>query len=176
MILPLICLKGINMDTTVTLQPPFEYYWWLILVGIVFLAGAIVLFLMAINRLSATRQPKKKKTAPVIKRPDQRNLTMIKDKYTKQIQALLTSYQRKQITKRDGYQRLSLLIRGFVTDATGINVENYTKTEIKGFNIKSLDSLMDEYYIPEFGEKERSRNREFGVSCNKTIKVIKTWK
>jgi hypothetical protein len=164
------------MDTTVTLQPPFEYYWWFIIIGAAFLAGAIVLFFLGFKKLYANRQVRKKNDMPAIKKPTRASLVSIKDRYTRQLQDLMTSYANNKISKRDGYQRLSLLIRGFVTDATGINVENYTKTEIASYGIKSLDSLMNEYYIPEFAEMERAQNRDFGLSCNKTLKVIKSWK
>ena len=164
------------MVTTVTLQSPFEYYWWLLIIWLIFLAGAVTFFFLVFKKLNLKRPSKTKLDAPEIKKPSKGTLVQIKDRYTRQLQELMTSYANKQISKRDGYQRLSLLIRGFVSDATGINVENYTKTEILSFGYKSLDSLMNEYYIPEFAEGERAHNRDFTASCNKTLKVIKSWR
>ena len=60
-------------------------------------------------------------------------------------------------------------------EATGINVENYTKAEIKVFGIKHLDNLMEEYYVPEFAEDEKAQNRDFANSCNTALGVIRTW-
>ena len=164
------------MVTTVTLQPPFEYYWWLIIIGILLLLGACTLCFLAFRRLYLQRPKKPKEAPPIIVRPTPQTLLEIKKKYTEQINILLDSYNKKSISKRDAYQRLSILIRGFVTDATGINVENYTKTEIQGFGIKSLDNLMNEYYIPEFGETERAKSKNFTASGNKTLKVIQSWR
>ncbi|MCR5556619.1 MAG: hypothetical protein K6F75_03545 [Butyrivibrio sp.] len=135
-----------------------------------------MLFFLALKRLNLKRSAKKKLNIPDYKRPDRGSLVLIKDRYTRQLQELMTSYTNKKISKREGYQRLSLLIRGFVSDATGINVENYTKTEILNCGYKSLDSLMNEYYVPEFAEGERAQNRDFAASCNKTMKVIKSWR
>ena len=164
------------MVTTVTLQPPFEYYWWLIIIGMLFLVGAGLLTFFALRKLFLQRPRQSGKEKPVIIKPTPQSLAVIKQKYSEQLQGLMTAYANKTISKRDGYQRLSLLIRGFVTDATGINVEIYTKTEIQEFGIKSLDNLMNEYYIPEFGEAERAKTRDFTASCNKTLKVIQSWK
>ena len=164
------------MVTTVTLQPPFEYYWWLILIGVIFLLGAGALLFLAFRKLFLQKPRKAGKEKPVMIKPTPQSLAVIKQKYTEQLRALMDSYAKKTVSKRDGYQRLSLLIRGFVTDVTGINVEIYTKTEIQDFGIKSLDNLMNEYYIPEFGEAERAKTRDFTASCNKTLKVIQSWK
>ena len=164
------------MVTTVTLQPPFEYYWWLIFIGIVFLLGGAILFLLAFKKLYKNRPAKAGNNMPAIKKPAKASLTSIKDKYEKQLKNLINNYKSKQLSKRDGYQRLSILIRGFVTDVTGINVANYTKTEIQGYGLKSLDTLMNEYYVPEFAEAERAKDRDFLLSCNRTLKVIKSWR
>ena len=60
-------------------------------------------------------------------------------------------------------------------EATGLNVENYTKSEIKAFGIRQLDRLMEEYYIPEFAEDERARDKDFVSSCNKALGVVRAW-
>ena len=48
-------------------------------------------------------------------------------------------------------------------------------TEIKAFGIKSLDKLMNEYYVPEFAEDEKSREKNFLQSCDKSLGVIRKW-
>ncbi len=164
------------MVTTVTLQPPFEYYWWLIIIGIAFLAGAAVLFCFAFKKLFKNRPVKGDGNMPEIKKPDKASLPTIKERYEKQLKNLISSYANKQISKRDGYQRLSILIRGFVTEVTGINVANYTRAEIQSYGLKSLDTLMNEYYVPEFAEAERAKDKDFLLSCNRTMKVIKSWR
>ncbi|MBQ7613630.1 MAG: phage holin family protein [Butyrivibrio sp.] len=164
------------MVTTVTLQPPFEYYWWFIIIGIVLFIGAAFLFILAMMKLRKINPPERNSNLPPIRKPARASLTSIKDRYEKQLKDLINSYANKQVSKREGYQRLSILIRGFVTDATGINVANYTKAEIHSYGLKNLDSLMDEYYVPEFAEEERAKNKDFLLSCNRTLKVIKSWR
>ncbi len=161
------------MVTTVSLQPPFEYYWWVIVIAILLMAGAVALCIYVLSKVISAKKAMQKKA--VIKTPPPRMLMDIKNHYMLQLQGLMNLYSSKQITKREAYQRLSLLIRGFVHESTGLNVENFTKSEIKAFGIKQLDQLMEEYYIPEFAEEEKSQNRDFNGSYQATLGVIKAW-
>ena len=165
------------MVTTVKLQHPFEYSWWVTLIAVVLgliALSAIVFFL--IKLFSALR---KKKEAP---RPVARKITMspemiarVKTQYIGKVQALLGSYNQNRIAKREGYQQLSAIIREFVHEVTGINVENFTIREVKAFGIKKLDTLMEEYYVPEFAEDEKAQDKDFLQSCNRAMGVIKAW-
>lgn len=116
-----------------------------------------------------------KKKNSAIQIPPPKKLFEIKNDYTVKMESLAATYANKQIDKRAAYQRLSLLIRGFVHDATGLNVENFTKSEIRAFGIRQLDRLMEEYYIPEFAEDERARDKDFMSSCNKALGVVRAW-
>ena len=164
------------MVTTVTLRPPFEYYWWIILIAAVIGVVALFLLITALFRIIKIYIREKNAGKPVIKKPTRRELAIIKKDYTGRLSALAAAYNSKSIDMRNAYQRLSIEIRGFVAETTGINVDNYTKSEIKAIGIVPLDKLMDEYYIPEFGEDERSRGRDFMASCNRTLGVVKSWR
>ncbi|MDC7294749.1 MULTISPECIES: hypothetical protein [unclassified Butyrivibrio] len=163
------------MVTTVTLQAPFEYSWWVILLGIVLLAAAGVCFFFFYRMLKAYLPERQKKEVPKIKRLSPQELFALKRKYEGQLQGLLRTYSGNQIEKREAYQDLSMLIREFVRDATGIHVENYTVKEIKSLGIRRLDMLMDEYYVPEFAEEFRAKNKDFITSVNTALGVIRTW-
>jgi hypothetical protein len=162
------------MVTTVSLQPPFEYYWWVVLIAILLAAACIAILVYVIRKLLKIEGFIRKKN-PAIHVPPPRKLYEIKNDYTEQMERLAATYANRQIDKRAAYQRLSLQIRGFVHEATGLNVENYTKSEIKAFGIRQLDRLMEEYYIPEFAEDERSRDKDFMSSCNKALGVVRAW-
>ena len=163
------------MVTTVTLQPPFEYYWWVILIAAILAAAAIAIVLYVLNKYFHIFSKLFSKPKSQIKTPPSKLLYQIKEDYIGQLQQLSLAYGSKSMDKRTAYQRLSLLIRGFVKEATGINVENYTKAEIKAFGIRHLDNLMEEYYVPEFAEEERASGRDFVNSCNIALGVIRTW-
>lgn len=163
------------MVTTVTLQHPFEYSLWVfalaLLLVVVFAVGAFF-FVRDFLKLI----PKKEKTdLPKIKRLTPQELFALKREYEGQLQGLLRTYAGNQIEKREAYQDLSMLIREFVCDATGIHVENYTVKEIKALGMKKLDMLMAEYYVPEFAEEFRAKNKDFNTSCNTALGVIRSW-
>ncbi len=162
------------MVTTVSLQAPFEFYLWVVLIAIAMLAGAIVTALYVAKKLFKIEGFFKKKN-PALHIPPAKKLFEIKNDYTAQMERLAATYANSQIDKRAAYQKLSLLIRGFVHDATGLNVENFTKSEIKAFGIRQLDRLMEEYYVPEFAEDERARDKDFMSSCNKALGVVRAW-
>lgn len=164
------------MVTTVKLQNPFEFSWWVILVTALFLAAALAIATYLIIKLIKSRPEKKKaqKPAPVrVMTPAL--LFAIKNQYLGKVMTLQKDYNAQKLDKREGYQKLSLLIRGFVHEVTGINVENYTKKEIKAMGIVKLDALMEEYYVPEFAEDEKARNKDFKVSCDRAMGVIRSW-
>ncbi len=163
------------MVTTVSLRGPFEYYWWVLAVAGVFLIVAVVLFILAHMKYMAGRPKKLQNPSKLIRRPLPVNLMMIKDNYSKRLQELGDAYSNKRVGRREAYQRLSALIRGFVSEATGIDVLHYTREEIKAFGIKSLDGLMKEYYVPEFAEDEKIKDRNFSISCRNALEVIRKW-
>ncbi len=141
--------------------------------------GAIALTAIVFFLIKVFKALRKKKEAP---RPAATKIAMspdmiyrVKNQYIGKVQALLNSYSQKKIDKREGYQQLSALIREFVHEVTGINVENFTIKEVKAFGIKKLDVLMEEYYVPEFAEDEKAKDKDFAESCNKAVGVIKAW-
>ena len=162
------------METTVTLQAALGYSWWLYLISAVLLVAAIVVFLNALKTHQEAQQADGVKEIKV-KTPAPRSVLNAKNKHLAQINALLNEYKAGSITKRTGYQRLSLIIRSFVHETTGINVENCTLREIESLGIQGLNELMKEYYVPEFGEDRRSQNADLSKSCKKTMGVISSW-
>ena len=164
------------METTVTLQPPFEYSLWVLVVFGVLLIAGIVLLVLALRKLKSNAPVQEvAQDQPVYKNPGQITLYNAKRKYVSQIQQLLADYSGKKISKRDGYQKLSLIIRGFVHDTTRIDVTKCTLKDLKALKIPKLDTLIEEYYVPEFGEDARSVNSSLEASCNKAMGVIKSW-
>ncbi len=164
------------METTVTLQPPFEYALWVLIVGVVITIAAIALFIAAVVLIKKNRPiTVANSNSPVYRQAAPRIVLDAKRRYCMQIQEILNSYEQNTITKREGYQRLSLIIRGFVHETTGINVENCTLIEIKKLGIPQLNELIQEYYVPEFAEDDRSGSAKLNGSCNRAMGVIKAW-
>ena len=76
------------------------------------------------------------------------------------------------ITSRKAYQELSMTIRLFVYELTGVEVQSYTLKEIKKLNIPVLYELIKEYYDPEFSKLSKGNIK---LSIDKTRGVIQRW-
>ncbi|WP_026656911.1 hypothetical protein [Butyrivibrio sp. AE3003] len=165
------------METTVTLRPPFEYSIWVLLVGIVIFAAFLFMFVWVLLRILGIER---NQSDPSAKKENRFSISsgyqyIMKQKYIAQIQMLKNDYKNGKVSQREGFQRLSLLIRGFIHDVTGINVETATIRDVKKLGIKHLDKLMEEYYVPEFAEDGRPISKELSESCETAMGVIRTW-
>lgn len=164
------------MVTTVKLQDPFEYSWYVVLMAVILGIIVIALFtyvIVSLLKLRKLREAKKPRYTKIKMSPEV--LWRMKQNYMMRIQALFDGYRNGAISKRDGYQKLSAVIRSFVHEVTGINVENFTVKEVKAMGIRKLDVLMEEYYVPEFAEDEKAEQKDFAASCNVAIGVIRSW-
>ena len=165
------------METTVTLRPPFEYSLWVFLVGIIIFAAFLFVFIKVLLKILGIE---KKDGVATDKSENHFSISsghqyIVKQKYIAQIQLLKNDYKNGKVSQREGFQRLSLLIRGFIHDVTGINVETATIRDVKKLGIKHLDKLMEEYYVPEFAEDGRPISKELSESCETAMGVIRTW-
>ena len=164
------------MVTTVKLQNPFEYSWWVTLIAVLLgllALSALIFFLIKLFSALRKKEASKPVARKIVMSPEM--VARLKTQYIGRVQALLDSYKQNMNDKREGYQQLSALIREFVHEVTGINVENFTIREVKAFGIKKLDTLMEEYYVPEFAEDEKAQDKDFLQSCNRAMGVIKAW-
>ena len=163
------------MVTTVELQNPMEYSLWVSIIAGLLIIIAVVYFIYFIIRLilKKNKDAEKKSAVPVTPRPIAASL--LKDKYIRRVQDIKKQYMGKNIGIRDGYQELSVVIREFVHEETGINVESLTAAEIRAKGIGKLDRLMEEYYVPEFAEDEKIKGKDLPRSCDTAEEVIRSW-
>lgn len=164
------------MVTTVKLQDAFEYSWWVAPIAAIFFIAALVLLIYIGRKIYDMREKKVARPPAAIRiQMSPQLLQRMKFQYINKIQKLMNDYQGGRFDKREGYQQLSAIIRGFVHEATGINVETLTAIEVKRLGIQKLDILMEEYYVPEFAEDERGKDKDLVLSCNTAMGVIKSW-
>ena len=159
------------MKTSVELQDPMSYYLVWLIVAIV--AVAAVLFIQIFFRILLKDQLRKKKEkTPKIRPPKKKPLSVLKWEYMQRLDHLERGIMAGSFTKRRAYQDLSMLIRSFVTDATGIKVQNYSLQEIQRVGIPGLTALVQEYYEPEFARQSMADIR---ASLFRTRKAIELW-
>lgn len=154
------------MQVSVNLQGPFSYSILPLLV--------IILLIIILTVIYHIMKNKKKNNYALIeiKDIDEKDLRLIKQKYINELYKMERLLNENAMSIREAYQSLSVIIRYFVYEVTGIEVLNYTLKEIKKVNMPELYELIQEYYVPEFAEKSTGDAQS---SIEKTRKVIEKW-
>lgn len=155
------------MQISVELQEVFSYMPVFIMALCAVCGGALILFW---PKRKTKRQPKPSIPKPV--KPSAQNLTAIKQKYMAVLTGLEQKRSNNQLTDRQAFQELSLAVRSFVFEATGIRVQNYTLAEIKAANLPRLYQLIEQCYVPEFAAKD---GRTVYEIIHQARKVVEEW-
>ena len=158
------------MKTTVELQDPFNYLIIWVIIAVLFI-GAVIFAQIYFRKKLGDRLKREKKLR--IKRITEATLEGKKKKYIGELIFIESDLMQNKINIRQAYQRISLTIRMFVYEVTGIKVQKYTLSEIRRVNIPQLTQLVREYYEPEFARETRADIR---ASLLKTRKLIEGWR
>ena len=154
------------MELKTELQEMFSYSFIPIIIIFIILVCLIIFTILFIK--------KTKKQNIIIKQIiPKKDINIIKNDYLSRINNLLNDINNKKVSNRKAYQQLSVLIRNFIYEATGIKVQNYSLEEIKITSIPYLYDLIYEFYDPEFNKISTSSIKD---SINKTVSVIQKWK
>ncbi len=151
------------MQVAIELSPMFSYSLLIILIIVVIIILLIIFY------------PKKKKNNTTVTNviiPSEKDIQKIKNKYLTEIKRLAINFNENKISNRMAFQQLSLIIRNFIHEATNIQVQNYTLSEIKQINMPILYELVSEYYDPEFCKISKGNVLQ---SIAKTKEVIEKW-
>lgn len=163
-------MKRGNMKTSVKLQEPFSYAIWpVIVVGVIFAGYVIYLFVR--KRMESVKH-KKATEGQVVRQQTKKDIAKIKLRYIEKLEKIKSGLYNKELTAREAYQRMSMCIRKFVYEVTGIKVQNYTLEDIRQLNMPVLEELIMEYYIPEFAIESIDNSVE---SIEKTKRAIEKW-
>lgn len=157
------------MESSVSLKEPFSYALWpLIVTGVLAFAAIAYLVVWRVMRLYA-----KKKSMPVKALRVPADAGRIKEKYIAELDSIYMDFTQQKTDIRKAYQRMSVCIRRFVHEATGIRVQNCTLGDIGKMNMPMLYSLVKEYYAPEFAEHSEG---DVIDSLIKTRSLIERWR
>lgn len=151
------------MQTGVELQEPFSYS----LIPIILLF--LILFLPFIICLFKKYFIKNNSNYVVNNYSD---LNVIKLKYLNKLDELERMLDSNDITNRKAFQELSLLIRSFIKEISGLDVTTCVLSDIRKMNIPVVYELIEEYYSPEFAKISKGNIRS---SISKTRGVIYRW-
>lgn len=157
------------MKTSITLQEPFSYSIFPIIVVGALAAFYGLYFFVSIIRKRHKKKPINQVTRKVIPVADMKT---IKIKYLTELENIKQALWSGQITTRDAYQKMSLCIRHFVYEVTGIQVQNCTLQDIRQLHMPDLEALITEYYAPEFAITSIGDST---ASLERTKRVIELW-
>ena len=156
---------------SVELQDPLSYHILVPVLAALLMIVALAVCLVIFLRFRPIRAPKERKIEIV--RPAPATLEEIRRRYLQELMMLRTQAAGGAIERRQAYQRLSKLIRGFVQETTGIEVQNYSLSEIRKLGIVPLTDLMSEYYEPEFALRSAANLIQ---SLDRTQGVVQAWR
>lgn len=157
------------MKTSVTLQEPFSYSLLpIVVLSVLVLSYGIYLFCSHVHK----KDKKKTVQKPACKPTSRAELALIKQKYLAELENIRQSAYEKQITTRETYQNMSRCIRQFVYEVTGIKVQNYTLFDIQQLHMPHLESLIAEFYHPEFAVISQG---DSDAAYQKAKRVIELW-
>lgn len=155
------------MPTSINLEEPFSYSLYPIIIII------LVIFILTIYLILITKKKNNNNNIPkpiIINTP--KDINFIKTKYLKKLDIINEKLEKNNISNRVAYQKLSIIIRYFTYEVTGIKLQNCTLEDIKKINIPQVYNLVNEYYNEEFSKYPSGNVKE---SIQKTRKVIEKW-
>jgi len=100
------------------------------------------------------------------------DLAALKNKYIALIDEAATEHQQNKLTARQTHQKLSLIVRFFVFEATGFPAQVMTLSDIERRNFPTLQSTIAAYYPDEF---EALLKGNVTVSVTKAKDMVTTW-
>ncbi|MDE5779535.1 MAG: hypothetical protein K2I10_13705 [Lachnospiraceae bacterium] len=160
------------MPVSVSLQKMFSYS---LLLFVVILVISLIIVIVALVVYFSSR---KKTEKPAQKKPIQETVQPVtgkaqfRHKYLAQLDSLENSCQNQEITVREAYQHLSLIVRHFVYEMTGKRVQYATLEELKGADMPALYDMIKYCYAQEFSPESTSNIYD---ALHRARKVIQEW-
>lgn len=160
------------METTITLQEPFSYSLWPIMILLVILFFSMIIFMaISVNRKNKHKDTNSRRKAKEIIH-ETPTLEQVKQQYMSALTDLKQQYMDETVSERICYQKLSSMLRQFVSSVSGNDITNMTLTEIRHQGLKQVEQLISEYYEPEFSREAKS---DIEGAIERTKKVIEEW-
>lgn len=138
-----------------------------LVIGVLLLALVAAWFVFAV-RFSRTRVP-----APAIEPPKRREpLGRLQAKYGAMIDEVQAEWQAGRLTERAVHSRLSLLLRFFASEASGIDAQVMSLADLRRAPLPRVAGAVEHYYPPAF-QKEHPGDPEAAVGLAR--EVVRTW-
>ena len=98
-------------------------------------------------------------------------LTRLREDYTRQIDLVLERAASGEITQRRAHQQLSVLVRHFVQEVSGIHAPTMTLTELnaRGARLTPVSEVVGTLYPGEFGPRETATLAGAGAVAKQVV-------
>lgn len=148
---------------------PVQYQWWIVylLVGLFLLALVVAWYVFAV-RFARTRVPRPAAEAPKPRVP----LGRLQAKYGAMIDEVLAESQAGRLSERAVHSRLSLLLRFFASEASGIDAQVMTLADLRNAPLPRVTGAVEQYYPPAF-QAAHPGDPEAAVETAR--EVVRTW-
>lgn len=148
------------------LYGPFAFQpWWALGVALLFIIGLTFYFMWLWTRPRGILAP----PPPPPRRVDVRTL---KQKYLAMIDEVAAEHAAGDLTARELSQRLSLVLRFFAHESTGVVAEVMTLSDLAEADLPTVHGAVAEYYPSSF---QRTARKDPDEAIEIARRVVSTW-
>lgn len=144
----------------------YEYFVVYLLIGFGFLA-LIAAWYVFVVRFSRTRLPR-----PVIATARPRELRRLQQKYLSLIDEVDSEFRAGRLSERGLASRLSLLLRFFAHESSGVDAQVMTLTDLRSARLPEVTGAVEQFYPPAFREQHEG---DPGAAVATAREVVTTW-
>lgn len=148
--------------------PPIGYAWFWPAIGVLLLLSVagwlgFVFFWTRKSKIGSASTP--------IPLPPRR-LPSVRAKYSALIEDIAAQYHRGEIDAREANQQLSVAVRGFTREVTGLSSDRMTLAELRTVGLPPLEAAVAFFYPAEFGLES---SPQVGESVALAHQVVRAW-
>jgi hypothetical protein len=148
---------------------PAQYEWWALYLAIgLALVALVVAWYVFVVRFSRTRVPRRVVEA----RRAPAELGVLQRKYAGLIDEVGAEHRSGRLTERQVASRLSLLLRFFVSEASGVEAQVMTLSDLRHAHLPTVTGAVEQYYPPAF-RPESPSDAEAAVATAR--EVVLSW-
>ncbi|AJT41111.1 hypothetical protein [Psychromicrobium lacuslunae] len=145
--------------------PPLDYAaLWLVL-------GIVLLVLIAAWYFSAFYTTRERPEVGSIPLPP-RKLLSLRQRYLSQIDHVAAQHHAGQLSARNAHQKLSILVRAFAQELTGVKTERMTLSELRAAGLPVVGNAVELFYPAEFGVQDA---QSLGHSVDIARELVARW-
>ncbi len=155
------------------LRDPVPYpLWWLVLGCAMILAAImLVVLVLRLTRRPAHDRRHRPRGAPI--RAD--HFGLIRAEHSRQLAVLGQRHSLGELDDRAVYQGISVIVRSFAAERTGVDVRTLTLSELEGPQLTRLRTLIGETYRPSFADPGDDQPRDPNKALRVAQMLVSRW-